>query len=252
MGDVDFSIDGFLDGRVQIAQPKRGYRAGTDPVLLAAACPAKAGDKVLDIGCGVGTAALCLHWRIAGLRLIGLEQDDAFLSFAQDNATRNHADFTVIRGDLFAPPATFKALQMDHIITNAPYFSSTQVCLPKDVSKAQAWAMIENPAQWIVNCLKRLRPKGTISIINRVENLPAVLSALDGQAGRIIVLPIAARMGKPANRVLIRATKGSRVPIHLLAPLYMHNGHIHKEDGDDFTPQARTVLRDGAALDLCI
>ena len=32
----DFSIDEFLGGRLKIKQPLRGYRAGVDPVLLAA------------------------------------------------------------------------------------------------------------------------------------------------------------------------------------------------------------------------
>ncbi|MEM9031062.1 MAG: methyltransferase, partial [Pseudomonadota bacterium] len=33
--------DGFLGGRLHIAQPKSGYRAGVDPVFLAAATPAE-------------------------------------------------------------------------------------------------------------------------------------------------------------------------------------------------------------------
>ena len=34
-------IDGFLNGRLRIAQPLRGYRSGADAVMLAAASPAK-------------------------------------------------------------------------------------------------------------------------------------------------------------------------------------------------------------------
>ena len=50
----------FLGGRVQLLQPRRGYRAGVDPVLLAAAVAARPGEAVLELGCGVGTALLCL------------------------------------------------------------------------------------------------------------------------------------------------------------------------------------------------
>lgn len=65
------SRDAFLCGRLHLWQPKKGYRAATDPVLLAAACPARPGERVLDLGCGAGAAALCLATRVPGLELAG-------------------------------------------------------------------------------------------------------------------------------------------------------------------------------------
>ena len=38
--DDDLTRDAFLGGRVTLLQPRRGYRAGTDPVLLAASVEA--------------------------------------------------------------------------------------------------------------------------------------------------------------------------------------------------------------------
>ena len=63
------SDDKFLCGRLRLLQPLQGYRAATDPVLLAAACPAEPGQSVLDLGCGAGAAALCLGARVPGLTL---------------------------------------------------------------------------------------------------------------------------------------------------------------------------------------
>ncbi|MFO7806744.1 MAG: methyltransferase, partial [Paracoccaceae bacterium] len=66
--------DAFLGGQLYLWQPRRGgYRAGVDPVLLAASVPAQAGETVLELGCGVGAAMLCLHARVKGLQLTGVE-----------------------------------------------------------------------------------------------------------------------------------------------------------------------------------
>ena len=37
--DADLTCNDFLGGRVRLYQPVKGYRAGVDPVLLAAAVP---------------------------------------------------------------------------------------------------------------------------------------------------------------------------------------------------------------------
>ena len=50
------SQDRLLGGRVQLAQPLGGYRVAVDPVLLAAAIPAEAGETIADMGAGSGAA----------------------------------------------------------------------------------------------------------------------------------------------------------------------------------------------------
>ena len=46
-------------GAVAIAQPKSGFRVGTDTVFLAAAIGVNRG-RILDLGAGVGGVSLCL------------------------------------------------------------------------------------------------------------------------------------------------------------------------------------------------
>ena len=50
--------DAFLGERLRIRQPATGYRAGSDPVFLAASVPALPGQSVLELGTGAGTALL--------------------------------------------------------------------------------------------------------------------------------------------------------------------------------------------------
>ena len=84
--DGELSTDAFLGGRLSIMQPIRGYRAAADPVLLAAAVPARAGDAVLELGCGAGVASLCLGQRVPGLIQFGLELQPAYAALARRNA----------------------------------------------------------------------------------------------------------------------------------------------------------------------
>ncbi len=55
--------DALLGGRGRLVQPAEGYRAAIDPVFLAAAVPAAAGEAVLDAGAGAGAAVVGAVYR---------------------------------------------------------------------------------------------------------------------------------------------------------------------------------------------
>src|SRR5438105_8987545 len=81
--------DAFLGGRLRLRQPRAGHRAGHDAVLLAAATAARAGDRVVDFGAGVGAAGLALASRVAGIDLKLVEIDPGLARLARDNAAAN-------------------------------------------------------------------------------------------------------------------------------------------------------------------
>ncbi len=95
--------DTLIDGRVRLAQPRRGYRAAIDPVLLAAFVPARPGERVLDLGCGAGAAALCLAARVPSLDLHGLELQAGYAALARANAAANSVALAVHEGDVRRP-----------------------------------------------------------------------------------------------------------------------------------------------------
>jgi tRNA1(Val) A37 N6-methylase TrmN6 len=242
----DLTHDAFLCGRLHLWQPRRGYRAATDAVLLAAACPAVAGQKVLDLGCGVGAASLCLAARVPGLSQWGLELQEDYAALARRNAAANGVALQVVTGDLTAMPAALK-LGFDQVIANPPWYPRGGS--PSPVAGRDVALRAELPlGDWVTAAARRLEPGGWLTMILGADGLPEVLGALGTRMGSASVLPLAAREGRAALRVILRARKGGRAAFRLLAPLVIHQGPAHDGDRESYTSRANEVLRIGAAL----
>lgn len=240
--------DAFLGGRLMLWQPAEGYRAGVDAVLLAAACPARPDETVLELGCGVGTAALCLAWRVPGLAVTGVERQAEMAEIARRNAVETGLSLEVVTADLAALPAALRARSFDHAILNPPYFDRT-ASVRSDHAAREAAMGEETPlGTWLDVAARRLRPGGRLTLIQRADRLAEVLEGLGPRLGSVAVLPLLPRTGRDARLVLLRARKGGRAPLRLHAPLVLHAGERHLSDAEDYTPEALAVLRDGAPL----
>lgn len=242
MSDALLTRDAYIGGRVTAWQPKDGYRAGTDPVFLAAACPARPRDSVLELGCGAGVASLCLLARVPELDVVGVERQESYADLARQNGLH------VVTADLTALPAEVKARSFDHVIANPPYFQPSDGSAARDAGREAAMRE-ETPLEaWIEVALARLKPKGWLTMIQRADRLPECLCLLRHGFGAVSVMPLQSRFGQPAKRVLIRARKAVRTPFILLPPFLIHEADAHRGGVDDFTEPARAILRDGAAL----
>ena len=237
--DAELTQDRFLGGALAIAQPRLGYRAGVDPVLLAAAVPAKAGQSVLELGCGAGVASLCLGRRVPGLRLAGVELQPDYAQLAHRNADTNAVPMQVFTADLRCLPPEVKAANFDHVIANPPYFSRANGTAAANQGREIALAGQTALADWIDAATLRLAPNGHLTLIQKTDRL-----------GSVTILPLASRTGRAAELVIVQARKGGRAGLRLLAPVILHEGERHQRDGESYTPQIRAVLRDGAALTL--
>ena len=241
--------DGFLGGRLTILQPRDGYRAGMDPVLLAAAVPAVAGESALELGCGTGVAALCLAFRVAGVRVTGVEIQGEYARLARESAALNGLSLDVVEGDATALPAPVRARSFDHVFANPPYFETKSFTEPASPGRARAHAHGDGALEaWIVSGRRRLRPGGCMTLVHRSAALPEILRAMGARFGEIEVIPIASRQERPADRLIVRARKERRGPLVLHPPLIMHDGPLHGADGDDTSAAARAILAEGASL----
>ena len=181
--DDQLTHDAFLGARVHAWQPRNGYRAATDPVLLAAATDARPGQSVLELGCGAGVALLCLSARVTGLALTGVERQADYAELAR----RNLGDSArIVAADLTALPEDLRQQSFEHVIANPPYYPAGGGTAASDAGR-EAALRTETPLDaWVEVAARRLAPKGWLTMILLAERLPEHdrVLGLDGQDGR--------------------------------------------------------------------
>ena len=237
--------DAILGGLLRLRQPAKGLRTGIDPVFLAAGAPATKG-RVLDLGCGVGTAALCLARRLPAVEVIGLELQPALTGLARENVRLNGLEgrIAIHEGDLLRPPAAIAAGGFDLVLANPPFHAAGSATAPAEPGRAQGHMEGEaDLAAWMGQILKLAAPKGSLLMIHKPGRLGDLLALLEGRAGEIVVFPLWPALGRPARRIILLARKGSAAPLTLAQGLVLH------EPGGAYSAAADAVLR-GASLDL--
>ncbi|MBF0335001.1 MAG: methyltransferase domain-containing protein, partial [Alphaproteobacteria bacterium] len=184
---MTFTDDTLLDGRVGLRQPTHGYRAAIDPVFLAAAVSAGAGQRVLDAGCGAGAALLCLCARVPGCVAVGLELQPEMAELARGNLRLNGFETraSIACGDVANPPPGLGAGGFDHVMINPPHLDAAAAQAPPD--RAKALAHVEGEADlaaWVAFAARMLRHKGRLTIVHRADRLDSVLAAATKRSGR--------------------------------------------------------------------
>jgi tRNA1(Val) A37 N6-methylase TrmN6 len=237
--------DAVLDGRVRLAQPARGYRAGLDAALLAAACDAGDGDRVIEPGCGAGAALLAAAARRPGARFLGLERDPAALSLARENIGRNGLEsrVEVTGGDVAEGFRALGLAPFDAALANPPFFDDPGALRGPAPERAGAWLADDGLAAWLAFLTKAVREGGTITLIHRADRLGDLLAGLSPKTGSVQVRPVHPFADEPAKRVLVRAVKTGKAPLRLLPALV-----LHARDGGKHTAEAEAILRGRAAL----
>ena len=239
--------DGLLGNRIRLRQPAAGYRAAIDPVFLAASVQAEPGERVIDVGAGVGAASFCLAARMPECRITGIERQRDLVRLAGDNAALNQMSgrVAVMAGDLLTPPPRLAPASFDHAMANPPFLETGTATPPPNPGRAAAHFEGDAPIEvWVRFALMMVKPKGSITFIHRADRLEMLLAQLAGRAGEIVIFPLWPRAGQPAKRVVVRARKQVASPTRLSPGLV-----LHQPDGR-FTPEADAVLRHAAALEL--
>lgn len=239
---ADVTHDAFLGGRLTIAQPARGFRAGLDSVLLGAATGHSAG-ALLDLGAGAGTAALVALADHNSLSATLVESDPAMAALAEANIAANGfaGRARVLALDLTASgrsraAAGLAADAFASVIANPPFFEAGTRASARGAAARQMTA--EALDLWVKTAATHAAPGGEIVFIHLAERLPALLQGFTARFGAVTILPLLPREGEPAHRILIRGIKGSRAPLTLLA-----SRALHTPAGRQFRPEFEAIFR---------
>ena len=244
---MDATESALLGGRVRLLQPEKGYRAGMDASLLAAAVAATPRERVFEAGCGAGAVLMQIAARRPGVALTGLEREAPAADLARRNAALNAvADRVEIRtGDV---ADGFRALDLppfDWAVSNPPFFDDEAALRAPAPGKRAAWIADDGLAAWTGLLLKSVREGGRIVVIHRADRLADLLALLGEKAGSFSILPIQPFAGQPAKRVLVQAIRTGRAPLRLLPALILHD-----RSGAKHTPEAEAILRGEAGVAL--
>ncbi len=241
------TTDALLSGRVNLKQPEQGYRVSTDAVFLAASVDAKAGQKILDVGAGVGAAMLCLAARVPDCQVTGLEVQKPLAELAMENIVLNgfegRADIKI--GDIRDSPSDLESNSFHHVISNPPYFAYGEKAKSSQSFKATSFhEETANLQQWINFCTKMARPRGYVNIIYDTQRVDELVRLMSGSLKEIVIFPLWSKQGRAAKRVIIRGRKGVDSPACLSPGLI-----VHQDDGS-YTTWAAAVLSNMEPLNL--
>jgi tRNA1(Val) A37 N6-methylase TrmN6 len=245
------SEDAVLGGRLRLRQPLKGHRVGHDAILLAAATAARAGERAVDLGAGVGGAGLALAARVPGLEVTLVEIDAGLAGLAADNARLNHMDERVsvltcdVEDRAALAAAGLAGGGADRVLMNPPFHDARRHNVSPDARRRLAHAggsgLLE---RWVATASFLLKPRGMLTLIWRADERADVLAALSSDFANIAVLPVAPRAGAEPVRIVVSAEAGGGLAPMDLPPLILNDAQGRP------TQAAEAVLREAQALPL--
>lgn len=230
----------LLGGRVRLHQPARGYRAGMDAALLAAAVTAKPQDRLIEAGCGAGAVLTQIAARCPSVKQTGLERDPTAASLARQNTHLNGIELrtTILEGDVADGFAALRLKPFDWAISNPPFFDDVTALREPAPGKRGAWIADDGLKAWADFLVGAVREGGRVVVIHRADRLADLLSLLGGKCGSFSIRPIQPFADEPAKRVLVQAVRTGKAPLRLLPPLILHD-----RLGGKHSAEAEAILR---------
>jgi tRNA1Val (adenine37-N6)-methyltransferase len=246
--DAEITTDTLFAGRLICRQPREGYRFSVDAVLAAHFAVPKAGQRVLDLGCGCGVIGLVMAYRHPRISVCGLELQPDLAALAKTNIRDNGFDqrCTVQLGDIRSIATLLAPESCDLVVTNPPYRKTATGRLNQDNQAAHARHELQGGIEDFVHAAAfAVKNRGKVVCIYPARRCNALMAALHGQ--RLTpkrLQPIYSYPGAAsACLVLIEAVKNGGEQMDLLAPLF-----IYQRRNGPYTPAMQALYEEDGCL----
>ena len=236
--------DTLFQGGLICRQSRDGYRFSVDAVLAAHFATPKAGQRVLDLGCGCGVIGLILAYRYPHITVCSLELQEQLAALTEENSARNGLSdrMRVIRGDVRTIGELLAPETVDLVVCNPPYRKKASGRINQDDQAACArhelTAAVEDFVRASAFCVKN---RGRVVFVYPAGRCNTLLNAL--QRSRLTLKrlqPVYSYPGTTSARlVLIEALKNGGEQSEILAPFY-----IYERKNGEFSPEMRTIYRE--------
>ncbi|MBM3335515.1 methyltransferase [Candidatus Sumerlaeota bacterium] len=212
-------------GQLEIEVPEkwRGCRPGHEVVLLAESVEVTPGERVAELGSGVGALALALAARVA-VEVVGFEIQPGLVEIARRNADLNaHLLRGCVRfetNDIRRLGGTKWEGKFDHVVANPPFYRAGQGRRSPQPARAMARHEIEATLEDFARAAAiLLRQRGRFHCIFRPERLEDLLAVASRHRCPIkTIRPIYTREGAAAEWAIVAAVKGGRPGLVISPP----------------------------------
>jgi tRNA1Val (adenine37-N6)-methyltransferase len=230
------TFDTLFGGKIRLVQEKNGYRFSLDAILLAGFVRLRGGERVVDLGTGIGIVPLILAQKgEGGGEIVGVEIQEKLAELAQTNVHNNGLEdiIHIYQGDIKAIDDLFSPSSFDVVVTNPPYYrvSSGRInpSSQKAIARHEVMCTIDDVLQAASYLLKE---GGRIFII-----FPAYRSVTLFESLRSAMLEpktlrwVHSRENEEAKFILTEAYKGGGEGVEVLPSfiVYAYDGKYTQE-----------------------
>lgn len=237
------TFDTLFGGKLKVVQERDGYRFSIDAVLLAGFVWLRKGERIIDLGTGVGIIPLILGKRQEGVeQIVGVELQEGLTELAQRNVLINGLGelIHIVQGDIRHVDDEFSPATFDVVVTNPPYYQVSSGRINPYPQKAIARHEVTCTIDTVLHAARYLlKEGGRIYIILPAQRAVTLLERLRSTSLEPKTLRwVHSREGEEAAFILAEAYKGGGEGVKVLPPLC-----IYSNDGT-YTPEMETVYTD--------
>jgi len=193
--DGEALSDDAIAGTFRVVQRVRGHRYSLDDLATAyeAARAVPEAQRVLDLGCGLGSVLTMLAWKLPAARLVGLEAQVISLALARRNVLRNGLSLRValVHGDLRDDAVLARAMSLGgpfDLVTGTPPYMPPGTATPSpDSQRAHARVELRGGVEDYAQAVAEVLAPGGTALVCADARTPE--RAIDGarRAGLVCV-----------------------------------------------------------------